>query len=312
MRIDQMAAFVQMANCHSLKEASKALYVTPQALSASIAKMEQELGVRLMERSQLGYELTQEGVIFRETAIRVLREYENGLKKMGGVERGDKGKKGTLEIYGNLVFQKVLLPRIMETFRNKYPGYSIRTVASDRKATCKMIRDQGKEKKDMVGFVGTMSCDGVEFDTESMEGLDRYLVLEGRLAACVSSGSLLARHKKLSLKTIASYPLTCYSMNGQWDYDRLFQGYGGVRKALITDSIEAWLRAAEDYNGISLIQENMLEQRQQRRDYYDNRGIVQIEIAEKVICRVYLITGKNTSPVVKELTEELQKPGKFT
>lgn len=118
MRIDQMAAFVQMANCHSLKEASRALYITPQALSASIAKMERELGVKLMERSQLGYELTPEGAIFRETAVRVLREYEKGLKRIGGVERGDKDKKGTLEIYGNLVFQKVLLPGIMENIRD--------------------------------------------------------------------------------------------------------------------------------------------------------------------------------------------------
>lgn len=308
MRIDQMAAFVQMANCHSLKEASRALYITPQALSASIAKMERELGVKLMERSQLGYELTPEGAIFRETAVRVLREYEKGLKRIGGVERGDKDKKGTLEIYGNLVFQKVLLPGIMENIRDKYSGYNIRTVASDRKATCGMIREYRKEKKkEIVGFVGTMSCDGVEFDIDSMEGLDRYLVLEGRLTACVSSDSLLARHKKLSLKTIATYPLTCFSMNGQWDYDRLFQGYGKIQQVLITDSIQTWLSATEDYNGISLIQENMLEQRQWERNYLDNRRIVRIEIAEKVSCRIYLITGKDMTPIVRGLLEELQK-----
>lgn len=171
-----------------------------------------------------------------------------------------------------------------------------------------MIREYRKEKKkEIVGFVGTMSCDGVEFDIDSMEGLDRYLVLEGRLTACVSSDSLLARHKKLSLKTIATYPLTCFSMNGQWDYDRLFQGYGKIQQVLITDSIQTWLSATEDYNGISLIQENMLEQRQWERNYLDNRRIVRIEIAEKVSCRIYLITGKDMTPIVRGLLEELQK-----
>lgn len=310
MRIDQMAAFVRMADCHSLKEASKALYVTPQALSASIAKMEGELGVKLMERSQLGYELTPEGVIFRETAVRVLREYERGLRKIGGMDGGSSDRKGTLEIYGNLVFQKVLLPRIMEIFRDRYPSYHIRTVTSDRKATCKVIREQGEDiKREMVGFVGTMSCDGVGFDMESMEGLERYLVLEGRLVACVSGDSLLARHKKLSLKTISSYPLTCLSMNGQWDYERLFEGYGKIQQVLITDSIHTWLSATEDYNGISLIQENMLEQRHWGRERLDNSRIVQIEIAEKVRCQIYLVTGKKMSPVVRELLQELQKTG---
>lgn len=75
---------------------------------------------------------------------------------------GSSDRKGTLEIYGNLVFQKVLLPRIMEIFRDRYPSYHIRTVTSDRKATCKVIREQGEDiKREMVGLVGTMSCDGV-------------------------------------------------------------------------------------------------------------------------------------------------------
>lgn len=315
MRIDQMAAFIQIAQCRSLKEAGKILYMTPQALSSSVSRMEKELGVKLMERSQMGYELTPEGIIFRETAVRVLKEYEKGLKKIGGVEGREKDRTGVLEIYGNLVFQKVLLPEIVEMFRDKYPNYSIRTVTSDRKTTCRTIREQDKDRdkqdRERIGFVGTMLCDGVEFDADDLNGLETHLVLEGKLAACVSRKSVLARHKRLSLKTIASYPLICFSVNGQEDYDRLFCGYGSIRKILTTDSVETWLDAAKEYHGIALIQKNVLEQKQWRDYNQDNSQIVELEIAEDVRCRVYLVGANQMSSVIKKFVDDLKRTGRI-
>ena len=45
MRIEQLKDFIEIAESSSLSAAAKKLFVTPQALSASLGKMENEVGL---------------------------------------------------------------------------------------------------------------------------------------------------------------------------------------------------------------------------------------------------------------------------
>ena len=58
MRIEQLKDFIEIAESSSLSAAAKKLFVTPQALSASLGKMENEVGAKLLVRGQFGIELT--------------------------------------------------------------------------------------------------------------------------------------------------------------------------------------------------------------------------------------------------------------
>ena len=122
MRIEQMQDFIEISRSASLAAAARSLYVTPQALSSSIGKMEKELGVKLLVRGQFGIELTKEGKIFLETSLNVMKEYEKGIRKMHH-ENGQLS--GPLEIYGNLVFQNLLLPGFLRDFSRRYPELTV-------------------------------------------------------------------------------------------------------------------------------------------------------------------------------------------
>lgn len=50
MRIEQLKDFIEIAESSSLSAAAKKLFVTPQALSASLGKMENEAGAKLLVR----------------------------------------------------------------------------------------------------------------------------------------------------------------------------------------------------------------------------------------------------------------------
>ena len=82
MRIEQLKDFIQIAESSSLSAAAKKLFVTPQALSASLGKMENEVGAKLLVRGQFGIELTKEGDIFLDTAQKIIRIYEAGLSEI--------------------------------------------------------------------------------------------------------------------------------------------------------------------------------------------------------------------------------------
>lgn len=61
MRIDQISQFSEVVRCGSITKAAEKLFVTQPTLSASLNAMERELGVKLLERTPRGIQLTCEG-----------------------------------------------------------------------------------------------------------------------------------------------------------------------------------------------------------------------------------------------------------
>jgi len=76
MDIRHMRYFVGVADAGSLIKASERLHVAQPSLSVHITNLEVELGVKLMQRSNRGVELTPEGQIFYARAMSLLNFYQ--------------------------------------------------------------------------------------------------------------------------------------------------------------------------------------------------------------------------------------------
>jgi len=61
MEFKHIEYFIETAHHRSISQAAQSLYLTQQALSKTIANMEQELGIKLFDRSVKGITLTKEG-----------------------------------------------------------------------------------------------------------------------------------------------------------------------------------------------------------------------------------------------------------
>lgn len=86
MRLIQLEYFVKIAECGSITKAAQELYVSQPSITKSIANLEAEYDIKLLDRTPKGVSLTPEGREFLEYAQDVLnsrRILENKFRKRG-------------------------------------------------------------------------------------------------------------------------------------------------------------------------------------------------------------------------------------
>jgi len=76
MTILQLKYVVTISNSTSMREASGKLFVSQPALSATIRDLEDEVGIRIFDRTNKGISLTEEGNEFLNYAKQVVNQYE--------------------------------------------------------------------------------------------------------------------------------------------------------------------------------------------------------------------------------------------
>lgn len=76
MTIAQLRYVITVADCGSMNEASRTLFISQPSLSKTIRELEQELGIEIFARSNRGISLTPEGEDFIGYARQVNEQYE--------------------------------------------------------------------------------------------------------------------------------------------------------------------------------------------------------------------------------------------
>ncbi|PIG90993.1 LysR family transcriptional regulator [Gloeocapsopsis sp. IPPAS B-1203] len=127
-QLPELIAFVESVECHSFSAAARSLNTTPSAISKRVAKLEDRLGVRLLQRTTRSLNLTVEGTAYYERVSRLLRELNeaNDLIISGGKPRGK------LTISTSLDFGQWLLVQSIPEFLAQYPEIQIDLQLSDR------------------------------------------------------------------------------------------------------------------------------------------------------------------------------------
>lgn len=85
MDMDCMRAFIVICDSGRLSKAAEQLFVSKQALSVLVKKMENELGTSLLEREKTGVKLTPAGECFYEYAKRMLALWEQCRQRVENI-----------------------------------------------------------------------------------------------------------------------------------------------------------------------------------------------------------------------------------
>lgn len=105
-----LLAFVETASCGTLTAAAERLDLTPAAVSKSLAKLEQQLGVRLLHRSTRRLSLTQEGSRFLAEARAALRLLDQAV---AGVSQSAQAPSGRVRVSVGIAFgRRWVLPAL--------------------------------------------------------------------------------------------------------------------------------------------------------------------------------------------------------
>jgi DNA-binding transcriptional LysR family regulator len=173
-RLTGLIAFARAASLGSYSAAARALSVSPSAVSKSVQRLEQQLGLSLFTRTTRSLVLTPEGRDLHERALRLLRDAE-AIEQAALAARAEPS--GTLKVTASLPIGIHLLGPALPRFRARYPKLTIDLRLSDR------IVDIVEEGIDVALRIGELADSGL---------LSRRLAPVG-VCACASPAYLARR-----------------------------------------------------------------------------------------------------------------------
>lgn len=112
-----LESFVRAADLLSFAEAGRALGISASAVGKNVARLEQQLGLRLFHRTTRQVRLTQEGTLFHERCRRILDELHDARAAMQAAAQAPRGR---LRVSLPTIGYRFLLP-VLPEFQARYP-----------------------------------------------------------------------------------------------------------------------------------------------------------------------------------------------
>jgi DNA-binding transcriptional LysR family regulator len=162
MNIDThgLQAFARIAELGTFHKAAEALHLSQSALSRRISKLEEELGVRLLDRTTHKVRLTAVGRDFLPQARRLIEELENSLAGLR-----DMAKRGAGQVTVACVptAAMYMLPPVIRDYSAEHPDNRIRILDVHANEVLQAVRGGEAE------FGLTLSgADAPELETEAL------------------------------------------------------------------------------------------------------------------------------------------------
>lgn len=190
MNLDHLKTFIEIVKLGSFSEVARKLAISQPAVSFQIQKLEQELGIRLIDRSQRAIALTAAGrrlLRFAESTEEALQQLRQDLEQMREEVSGD------LLIAASTIPGEFLLPPLLAKFKALHPAASLQVAVSDSLTVIKGVRDNAYE----VGFCGIAP----------EEDLASFKVAGDEIVLIVSPGHPFAQRGEVAPADLEGEPL---------------------------------------------------------------------------------------------------------
>lgn len=203
MHTNHLAYFVEVARQGSISKAAKNLFISQPSLSAAIAKLEEELGVKLFYRSQQGARLTEQGQ-------QILEASEDILQKLAEIERiakQDTNLSGEVRVAVIPLACGSYTADLIALAQKRYPHLAVVINEERSKAIIQKVLN------------GTVNLGITSFrlDQQAMyetvfqkKRLSYEHLFSGHLCAFVGLEHPLAQNQQVSLAEVNQYPQTCF------------------------------------------------------------------------------------------------------
>ncbi|CAM3491733.1 LysR family transcriptional regulator [Psychrobacter glaciei] len=129
-RIDAMRTFVAVVNEGSFSKAATTTQLSPQLVSKYIAKLEEQLHTRLLNRTTRKVSVTEAGSQYFIHAQQILLSIDEMEAQLGGLQQLPKG---ILRISAPVSFALKHMAKLVTDFQTRYPSVTVDLQLSDRK-----------------------------------------------------------------------------------------------------------------------------------------------------------------------------------
>lgn len=198
MELRQLRYFVMLAETLNYRRASERLYISQPPLTVAIQKLEAEVGVLLFDRTTQVVRLTSAGAAALDSARKALFFADEVGRAAAAGAAGETGPL-RLGFVGSATYS--LLPRVLPTFRERYPQVVLHLTESA--ATDLLGRVQG----------GELDVALVRMTPQQREpaGLRFELLAEDYFMLAVPTASQLAVRRNLRLSDLQDEDFIAYS-----------------------------------------------------------------------------------------------------
>jgi DNA-binding transcriptional LysR family regulator len=122
LTFEQINAFYAVATTGSFSSAAGKIFRTQSAVSIQIARLEKTIGLRLFHRTTKSTELTEAGKIFLDYVEKIRNLLTEARQELLDLENMERGR---LSISTSDTTACYLLPGILQTYKDRYPGIEV-------------------------------------------------------------------------------------------------------------------------------------------------------------------------------------------
>jgi DNA-binding transcriptional LysR family regulator len=128
-RMRDIHAFVHVAEAKSFTAAAERIGLSRSAVGKSVLRLEDRLGVRLLQRTTRSVSLTGEGAVFLERCIRILADLDEAEMSMLSHSQMPRGR---LRLELPVSFGRLHVLPMVNQFMSKWPELSVNVSFNDR------------------------------------------------------------------------------------------------------------------------------------------------------------------------------------
>lgn len=288
LRLRDLHVVFTVADCGSMAKAAESLRVTQSAVSQMIADVEQELGVRLFDRSRRGVEATIYGQALIRRGKAAFDELRLGIQEIDYLRNEGIGE---IRIGCPETIAASVLPTAIDNFSSRWPGVllEVETFAGD--AAAAKLRDRS------IDLVFARDGPGLN-SLAASEDFKITKLFEDRLSVVAGADSPWAKLRQIDLAVLKDAPWIVLPYG--WGKEVIPKAFGlrnlpPPRIALKTSSIHLRLHLLATGRFVSALPASVLRLHKERFNLKELR----IELP-KMPYAVAIVTLKNRtlSPVV--------------
>lgn len=191
LTLRQLRAFCFVAEEQSMTRAAQKLFLTPSALSMLVRSLEEELGLRLFERTTRKVLLTDAGTDFLPTALRTLEHLDNTVRQLQAnhLKQGE-----SLRIATSPLLASSLMPAVIAAFKGDFPGVRLELLDVPVATVAETIKS---------GQADLGICTSVQ----DLQGLKSEKIIQDALCVVCPQDHLLAAHDSVEWLDLVEFPL---------------------------------------------------------------------------------------------------------